>query len=588
MFRPYPCRTAWKLAPWKAAVTLVMACVLVAPAFASDTESGFNARVDELVESGHLSGEQSLLVRFQRVFAAHELPNLLRQDSAVPTKSITMLIDEFERLRPALSAPVSSLIDGYLARTASDAAYETANFRISYDVAGAHAVPSADLDGSGVPDFVERIGGFAEHALAAYLETGFDAPPTLGGRVEISFREMEAFGFAQVFDDVPHLVLHRDFEGFPQNADPEGSAIGAAKVTVAHELKHASQYAASGWTEEGWLEADAVWAEEFVFGEVNDYVRYLSEGSPISRPHDWLPASYGDCLWQHMLVERHGVEILVDFFERRTDAPGEDPIASFEGVLQDHGSSLRREARELGVWAYFTGANSGNRPYGWAEADLYPTPPYGSHVDEPSATLSGRLRGLQTQYLLIPAAGRTGQPSLAFAGVNTDSYALTAVALTGNGQRWAANIDVGSSGISQVLPVAWDELVLLAVAVTNVTDTPTESEWFVTIDDDNPVGVNEQDLGAGLTLAPNRPNPFRSATSISFNLPQNGDVRLTIYDVAGRLVRRLIDGQRLTAGPHEARWQGDDEVGRAAAPGVYYYRLEAGERSISRHMLLIR
>ena len=579
MFRPNP---------WKAAVTLILACALVTPAFSSETESGFNARVDELVEAGHLSGEQSLLVRFQRVFAANELPNTLRQDSAVPTKSITMLIDEFERLRPALSTPVSSLIDGYLARSSSDATYETANFRISYDLGGPNAVPAADLDVSGVPDFVERIGGFAEQALAAYVGAGFDSPPTANGRVEISFREMEAFGFAQVFDGVPHLVLHRNFEGFPQNSDPAGSAIGAAKVTVAHELKHASQYAATGWTEEGWLEADAVWAEEFVFGEVNDYVRYLADGSPISAPNDWLPASYGDCLWQHLLVERHGVDVLVDFFARRADAPGEDPVASFAHVLQAHGSSLRAEARELGIWSYFAGANSGNRPYGWAEADLYPTPPYGAHVDEPSATRSGRLRGMQTEYLLVPAAGRTGQPSLAFAGVNTDSYTVTAVALTATGQRWAANIDVNSSGVSQALPVAWEDLVLLAVAVTNVTDAATENEWFVTIDDDNAVSVNEQSLGAGLTLAPNRPNPFRATTSIAFNLPQNGNVRLTIYDVAGRLVRRLIDGQSLPAGTHEARWQGDDEVGRAAAPGVYYYRLEAGERSISRHMLLIR
>ena len=80
-------------------------------------------------------------------------------------------------------------------------------------------------------------------------------------------------------------------------AEPSGS--GAAKVTIAHELKHASQFTSSAWTEEaGWLEADATWAEDFVFDETDDYLRYLPYGSPVSHPDGWLPVSYEDCLWQ--------------------------------------------------------------------------------------------------------------------------------------------------------------------------------------------------------------------------------------------------------------------------------------------------
>jgi flagellar hook assembly protein FlgD len=61
-----------------------------------------------------------------------------------------------------------------------------------------------------------------------------------------------------------------------------------------------------------------------------------------------------------------------------------------------------------------------------------------------------------------------------------------------------------------------------------------------------------------------------------------------VYDVAGRLVRRLVDERRMPAGTHERDWNGFDESGRPAAPGVYYYRLQTSSDSASRKMLLLR
>ena len=97
-------------------------------------------------------------------------------------------------------------------------------------------------------------------------------------------------------------------------------------------------------------------------------------------------------------------------------------------------------------------------------------------------------------------------------------------------------------------------------------------------------------LGAGtpFSLEPNRPNPFRASTEISFSLPAERSVRLAVYDVGGRLVQQLVEGDRLGAGRHERRWGGLDQSGRFAAPGVYYYRLEAGEHSATRSLLLLR
>ena len=62
---------------------------------------------------------------------------------------------------------------------------------------------------------------------------------------------------------------------------------------------------------------------------------------------------------------------------------------------------------------------------------------------------------------------------------------------------------------------------------------------------------------------------------------------LRVYDVAGHLVRTLVDAQR-SPGTYEARWDGRDERGRGVASGVYFYRLRAGDFSQTRRMVLLK
>jgi hypothetical protein len=94
--------------------------------------------------------------------------------------------------------------------------------------------------------------------------------------------------------------------------------------------------------------------------------------------------------------------------------------------------------------------------------------------------------------------------------------------------------------------------------------------------------------GAAANLGQAYPNPFNPRTSISFELMEPGRVDLTIYDVAGRLVRRLIAGEMRGNGQHVAVWDGTDEAGRAAASGVYLYRMTAGQVEETRRMALVR
>ena len=93
---------------------------------------------------------------------------------------------------------------------------------------------------------------------------------------------------------------------------------------------------------------------------------------------------------------------------------------------------------------------------------------------------------------------------------------------------------------------------------------------------------------AGYALYPCYPNPFNPATTISYDLPDQVNVDLNVYDVAGKLVRKLISAQSTGAGRHEVVWNGRDETGRVVPAGVYFYRLDAGRYSETRRMALVK
>ncbi|MCB1161131.1 T9SS type A sorting domain-containing protein [bacterium] len=96
------------------------------------------------------------------------------------------------------------------------------------------------------------------------------------------------------------------------------------------------------------------------------------------------------------------------------------------------------------------------------------------------------------------------------------------------------------------------------------------------------------DIAPGaLVLGQNHPNPFNPATKIEFGLPTASDVRVTIFDAAGRAVRTLADGA-FPAGWHNLRWDGTDAQGHALASGVYFYRLETAGERIQKKMLLLK
>lgn len=83
------------------------------------------------------------------------------------------------------------------------------------------------------------------------------------------------------------------------------------------------------------------------------------------------------------------------------------------------------------------------------------------------------------------------------------------------------------------------------------------------------------------------PNPFNPTTRIDYSVDASSAVRIAVYDVSGRLVRRLVDGDA-PAGAHVATWDGRDSHGAAVASGIYFIRLETSNQTLVRKAVLTR
>ncbi len=88
-------------------------------------------------------------------------------------------------------------------------------------------------------------------------------------------------------------------------------------------------------------------------------------------------------------------------------------------------------------------------------------------------------------------------------------------------------------------------------------------------------------------LAQNYPNPFNPNTTISFQLPAANYVSLNVYDIAGKLVRTLVNEQR-GEGLQSVNWNGKDNSGVSVASGIYFYKIQSGSFTETKKMVLMR
>ena len=165
-----------------------------------------------------------------------------------------------------------------------------------------------------------------------------------------------------------------------------------------------------------------------------------------------------------------------------------------------------------------------------------------------------------------------------------------------NEETWAAGIQseqINSSGYDA-------RTLLLGFSMMEVRNTdfdpPLAREWLVYkfldwvghgITTDAEIPGDGDQIPKAYSLSQNYPNPFNPTTTIKFDIRNKGQVSLRIYNVAGQLVRTLVDSE-LEAGSYAEEWTGLNNDGSKVASGVYFYRLEAGSFESVKKMVLLR
>ncbi|MBK6898594.1 MAG: T9SS type A sorting domain-containing protein [bacterium] len=450
------------------------------------------ARIDAALDAGVLDAEQALLYKFYYVFDPQKLPADYVPETAGPIKCVTPLLIEFESLRDKLSRDTVTAIEAMVAPEAADKATyisPSGRFRLTYLTTGTNRVPTADTNpANGIPDYVERCASYLDTSWTTEITNlGFTAPP-LAPYYEVSFENMDAYGYTSVVSGTrTRITLENDYVGFPANDDPDGDVLGAAKVTCAHEFKHASQRATSSWTEGGWVELDATWAEDVVYDATNDFYNYLPAGSGITAPTSSLDTggtgSYEDCIWQIVMSETWGNQVIVDFWNWRHLNTTQSVMDSYSAILSMNGSSLGQFFAKYAAWNYATRSKA-LAGIGYGEAATFPNSSATAGTTYPFVA-SGTIAHLSAKpyHFTGFTAGEPGQLRVQFDGGNLIEFGLVAVIKKNDGTGVYETIPLNPStqAADYLLSVPLAQIASVGLIISNTDISTNNVAWDLTV-----------------------------------------------------------------------------------------------------------
>lgn len=270
-------------------------------------------------------------------------------------------------------------------------------FAVHYTRAGRNAVPSADADNSGVPDFVEEVATIYDEVLAYYEgELGFRAPisdaaasPNGGDdRFDVYLVDFNGVGDGNYRNDgclsenadrcFGYMIQENDYEGYGYS-----STSIANRILASHEFFHAVQAAYDIGQGSVFAEGTAVWATEAFDPTLNDFEYFVSGylenpdqplDTPLPGPVD--PFSYGSAIFFQYLEEAHGAGTVRALWEAAENGAGgvADPkwLERLDAVLGARSGATFAEAMvEFATWNLYT-AQYADPAKAYARGQVYP------------------------------------------------------------------------------------------------------------------------------------------------------------------------------------------------------------------------
>jgi hypothetical protein len=253
----------------------------------------------------------------------------------------------------------------------------TRHFCVHWVAEGIDAPSPADLNGNGIPDFVEQVERVAERVRSIENgRLGWRKPKPDGrlgggyGKTDVYLKELggRLFGYAAP-DRAParqparrlprslhgYLVLDNDYNRFEF---PHTVQLNDLKVTFAHEYDHVLQFGYDAYQDPWFAESSAVWMENRVYDRIDDYLRYVRRwvrlfATPLTANSIRV---YGSAVWEEWLTHRYGPGIVRRAWRRAIHSkPAGFSIAACDSAIRaiggpGFGLDFARFARDLAEW----------------------------------------------------------------------------------------------------------------------------------------------------------------------------------------------------------------------------------------------
>ncbi len=451
---------------------------------------------------------------------------------------------------------------------------ENGHFRVHYDLSGYHAPPSDDDDSNGIPDYIDSTLIYLEDAWDFQVEELGFLPPVsdngLSGGNEIDvFITNFSNSYGQTVPDSyygPTASSYMEIENDFAESIFSTHGYDALKVTTAHEFFHVihfSYYFDRGYSFHWFMEQSAVWMEDRMYDDVNDYLAYLylffknPQTSIDSNSGSYM---YGSTLWAMYLAERFGEGIILDIWTQASELENGD-IDNFDSIIP---TGLAHSFAEFSVWNWFTEERANPIDF-YHDSVLFPYTISSDIFAEKSPAADSLLTNpLTSRYIELLFAGDWLTADTLRLHVQPLENGEFVNSLVFYNDPYTYEIHTFEDTINDIpLELYWEN----AVLIISCTSTSGEEQSFSY--ETNVLSGGAEPLPVAFEVQGNYPNPFNAVTTLAFSMPDNGTVTITAYNAIGQKVDTVYKGQ-LDAGEKHILWK----TPASLAGGVYYITID--------------
>ncbi len=554
---------------------------------------------------------------------------------------------------PHLSTETQKVLYPFLSRPSfapdSEYTHDTPGgyFKIHFTKTGTNAVyqPTVDNNGNGVPDFVDSCASILDYIWAKEVDTmGYNPPPSDGwypvywdnggdGKYDVYLVNLGSSYLGATFPETTYtpggethvwtsyLELDNNYTGYPLYHEQ----YQWLSVTAAHEFFHAIQFGYDAYEAEVegenlkpyWMEMSAVWMEDQVFDQINDYIYYLR--SFLSKP--WLSLRnfaglhpYGACLWPIFLGESFDdINIIKEIWTLCSQTAGDNVLAATNTILTDlYSSSLSKAFQEFSVWNYFTADRANPEVFGfYSEGQLF-YDDYGAvEVAETrlhdafsiypitDSSLTSQLpQDLGANYIVFqPIANSLGGLRIFFEDGSGADWNLSLFGYKGH--EFPPEDTTVQDGIGVI--VDWARFIEIPMVIARGDTISSNYTYTYTAQFIDSLTAGWIPPSSDKVFQ-NFPNPFvikdnSSTTKFPLILKTTTDVKLSIFNTSGELVWQKVWQDKLGEYTPEAfqgylesipfQWNGKNKNGEYVASGIYIYQVVTGNTSEVKKMVVV-